>query len=406
VKERAAAERRPVPRFYSLGAHAVYWGYGVNRFLNYGTPGQDLANLSNELPILDNDDHDMVFMVWPGNAQYLSVLRAYYPDGIEAPFDYGRPNPTPLFISYLVRKEQVDGRRIVLATYVPATGPPVERREAGFGAAATPLPKGMTYPVSARWEGNLIVPAYGFYRFHAESATGAALFLDGARVPLDGPVVLSRGVHEVRLRGTLADDRARIVLRWSPAGKELETIDRRFLWTGPGRAFAGVIRPLGKVSPARTAGESDLPKATQRRIDGFLGFRDTAVAVGEPGPFVGTWTGRLTVSHSGLHGFRVFSTGETTLSIDGVVVVDNRHGGVSPTGADGTSNLSAGAHAIELLYVSTTERPLLEVYWEPPGGVRSILGPGVVNTDGGLWSPDPAGAGVRAGGGKGRRDGR
>jgi len=190
-------------------------------------------------------------------------------------------------------------------------------------------------------------------------------------------------------------------VRWSSAGKELETIDRRFLWTGPGRAFAGVIRPLGAGSSGRAGGERDLSKVAQRRIDGFLGFRDTTLAVGEIGPFVGTWTGRLTVSHAGLHGFRIFSTGDATLSIDGEVVVENRHGGVSPVGADGTRDLSAGPHAIELRLVSTAERGHLDVYWEPPGGTRSILGPGVVHTEGGL-SPDP----VREGGGKGLRDDR
>jgi hypothetical protein len=406
-KERAATERRPTPRFYSLGTHDVYWGYGVNRFLNYGTAGQDMANPSNELPVLDDYGRDIVFMVWPGNAQYLSAIRAYYPDGVETPFDYGEPDFAPVFVSYRVRREELAARRVLLATYVPARGRPVERREPGFGAAATPLPRGMIYPVAARWVGQLVAPSYGLYRFQVESSSGGAdLFLDGARVPPAAPVILSRGVHEVRLRGTLTNDRARIVVLWSSAGKELEPIHRRFLWTGPGRAFAGVIRPLGAGSSGGPDGGADPPKAEQRRIDGFLGFRDLTLAVGEIGSFLGTWTGRLTVARAGLHGFRVFSTGNTTLSIDGEVVVDNRHGGVSPVGADGKRYLSAGNHAIELEYVSTAERPLLEVYWEPPGGVRSILGPGVVNTEGGLWSPDPAGAPVRAGGGKGHRDDR
>lgn len=391
MREQAAAERRPTPKFYSLGAHHVYWGYGVNRFLNYGTPGQDMANPSNELPVVD-DDRDIVFMVWPGNEQYLPVIKAYYPEGVETPFHYGPPGSTsPLFISYRVQKEQLDAQRVLLATYVPASGRTVERRETGLGSAAKPPPSGLIYPVDARWAGSLIAPAYGLYRFHVESPSDADLSIDGTRVPTaEGPVVLGRGVHEVSLRGTLPDDRARIVVRWGAVGTALETISSRFLWTGPGRAFAGEIRSLGEDPFGSHEGETDTPEAVQRRIDGFLGFRDSPSAVGGGGSFVGTWTGKLTIADAGLHRFQVFSNGDSTVSIDGKLVVDNRHGGSSPIEAGGTKELSAGTHEVELRYVWTAGVGYLEVYWEPPGGRKSILGPGLVHTGGGVWLPDSA----------------
>ncbi|MDQ5858089.1 MAG: PA14 domain-containing protein, partial [Acidobacteriota bacterium] len=390
VREQALAERRPPPKFYSLGAHHVYWGYGVNRFLNYGTPGQDMANPSNELPVVD-DGRDVVFMVWPVNKQYLPVIKAYYPEGVETPFHYGPPDSTsPLFLSYRVRKEQLDARRVLLATYVPASGRTVERREADLGSATNPPPSGLMYPVEARWAGSMIAPEYGLYRFHLESPGDTDLSIDGTSVSTaESPVVLGRGVHEVRLRGTLADDRARIVVRWGAVGTGLETIPRRFLWTGPGRGFSGEIRSLGKDPFGSQERETDVErKVIQRRIDGFLALRDSVGAVRGGAPFAGTWTGKLSIAEEGPYRFEVISNGGSTVTIDGELVVDNRHGSSTPLQAGGTRKLSAGTHELELRYVWTAGVGYLELYWEPPGGKRSILGPARVNTSGGVWLPD------------------
>ncbi|MEO8348342.1 MAG: PA14 domain-containing protein, partial [Acidobacteriota bacterium] len=389
VREQALVERRPPPKFYSLGAHHVYWGYGVNRFLNYGTPGQDMANPSNELPIVD-DGRDVVFMVWPNNRQYLPVIKAYYPEGVETPFHYGPPGSTsPLFLSYRVRKEQLDARRVLLATYVPASGRPVERRETVLGSAANPPPSGLIYPVEARWAGSLIAPEYGLYRFHVESPGGVDLSIDGTSVSTaESPVVLGRGVHEVRLRGTLADDRARIVARWGAVGTGLETIPRRFLWTGPGRGFSGEIRALGEDPFGSHERKTDAEKVIQRRVDGFLALRDSVGAVRGGASFSGTWIGKLSIAQEGPYRFQVISNGGSTVRIDGELVVDNRHGGSTNLTAGGTRELSAGTHELELRYVWTAGVGYLELYWEPPGGKRSILGPGPVNTGGGVWLPD------------------
>ena len=390
AREQALAERRPTPKFYSLGAHHVYWGYGVNRFLNYGTAGQDLANPSSDLPVVD-DGRDVVFMVWPGNRDYLAVIKAYYPEGVETPFHYGPPDsPASLFLTYRVRKEQLDARRVLQATYVPARGGTVERRETATGTDANLPPKGLVYPVEARWEGSFIAPKYGLYRFHVESAAGADLSIDGTRVSTaKSPIVLARGVHELRLRGTLSDDRTRIVLRWGAVDAGLETIPRRLLWTGTGRGFSGEIRSLGKDPFGSGEGETDGEKVIQRRIDGVLALRDSVGAVGRESPFAGRWIGKLSVAEEGPYRFEVISNGGSTVTIDGELVVDNRHNLNNPLGAGGTKQLSAGSHEIELRYAWTAGVGHLELFWKPPGAERSILGPGQLSTGGGVWSPDP-----------------
>ncbi|MEA2573706.1 MAG: hypothetical protein QOH93_1004, partial [Chloroflexia bacterium] len=108
MNRQAAAEGKPPPYFYDLGMHQIYWGHGDNRFVNHGTPGKDMINPANDLPVVENDAGDVVFMVWGLNRHYLSVLRSYYPGGEEKDFFYGPPdNASNLLTSYRVTSEQL-----------------------------------------------------------------------------------------------------------------------------------------------------------------------------------------------------------------------------------------------------------------------------------------------------------
>ena len=41
MNARVQAEGRPIPFYYDVGTHLIYWGHGDNRFLNHGTPGTE-----------------------------------------------------------------------------------------------------------------------------------------------------------------------------------------------------------------------------------------------------------------------------------------------------------------------------------------------------------------------------
>ena len=84
MNKQATDEGRPTPMYYDLGAQFIFWTHGDNRFLNNGTNGRDMSNPADSLPLLDNDDRDAVFMIWPVNMQYLPILKAYYPNGKKA----------------------------------------------------------------------------------------------------------------------------------------------------------------------------------------------------------------------------------------------------------------------------------------------------------------------------------
>jgi len=386
-----------VPRYYDLGAHLIYWGHGDNRFLNHGTPGSDMVNSSNALPIIDNEGRDAVFMVWDPDQQYLSVLHAYYPEGQEQQFTYGPNNNGPrLFTWYRVTSAQIDARRVLQATYTPAQGPAIQQTEPNLGTGGSP-PAGLSYPVQARWAGSLVAPAFGRYRFHLDAPAAAHLVIDGisvltgtAKTPApDAEVILARGPHAVELTGTLPAADARVSLGWAIAGQALVPVPRKYLWSGPGTTLLGEVRPLvgdpwGPIPSDAPGGGSPV---IMRRIDGFLGFRDAPNALSGGAPLMAVWSGTLLAPQTGLYAFDVFSNGGSMVTIDGQMVVDNRQNDFNAHNANGQVNLTAGPHRFELRYAWAGNVGYLEAYWTPPGGAHTMLGPTALQADAGIWQP-------------------
>lgn len=398
-------EGRPQPVYYDLGMHMIYWTHGTNRFLNYGIEGRDMANPANDLPIFDNGERDVVFMVWGLNSHYLQAIKTYYPEGEEGSFAFG-PNGTgaPLFKYYRVKKEQIEARRVSLATYTPATGATIQRQEPGIGSSG-PVPAGLNYPVRAEWRSSLMAPTFGRYTFSLDTVGAGRLLIDGAPVLTNtaqvtrsqGELLLARGPHDVRLTGTLADTASQVAFKWSSSDSAPVPIARQFLWNGPGRGLLGVIRPyqadITSEPPSGTTGANSSPPGgvVSERIDGFLGFRDAPSALGG-GPLYGTWTGTLTITNTGTYGFDVFSNGSSAVYIDGDLVVRSDSAGGQATAGAGQVELTAGQHRYELRYQWQTGIGYLEAFWTPPGGVRTLLGTDALRTDGGVVDPKALGS--------------
>jgi hypothetical protein len=381
---RSAGQGRPAPKYYALGAHAVYWSFSVNRFLNPRSIGVDVENASDVLPLLDNQDRDAVFLVWAGNRQYLPILRQYYPDGKEAGYWYGRPSePVELFRYYTVRRESIDAGRSVSARYDPARGPKIERAETGAGSIKPP-PEGLAYPARVRWSGQLVAPAFGEYRFRLEGGASASLSLDGTTfVKSDGSsaetaVVLSRGIHSFALDGVLSRRDTRVVLTWSAGGSSFVPVSRRFFWAGPGRSLLGAVRwTEGEAGNGR--------ELIGYRTDGFVGFRAAQTTLGFGHPVEAAWQGILRVPAAGTYSFDTFSNGPSSIFLDGRSVLDNRLGNGVPQRLAATVDLAAGEHALEIHYRWNSGFGHLEVYWTSPGAARSLLGPPALSAKGGAW---------------------
>jgi hypothetical protein len=380
-------EGRPAPKYYSLGAHYIYWTYAVNRFLNRNSVGVDMVNASDALPILDNDDRDAVFVVWRTGQEYLPVIKLYYPGGDESFYRYGpRGHEPELFRYYRVKREQIEAGRSVRASYVPARGRAIQRSEGGMGSSGPP-PQGLVYPVKAEWRGELFAPAFGRYRFRLESPGPARLILDGTRLlaangraPGEAEIVLARGLHEVIASGALPTKDSEVIVQWAAGDSALKPVPRRFLWSGPGRSLLGEIHAVeGPAARSPVIG---------RRVDGFLGFRDAGPALATSGPLTASWNGVLRISRPGTYFFDVFSNGGSTISIDGKLLVDNRFSGGAPRRKNGELDLRPGKHRFDVQYWWEREIGHLEVSWTPPSGPRAMIGPAELATTGGSWRPE------------------
>jgi hypothetical protein len=394
MNEKAISEGRPKPQYFDMASPFFYWGYGINRFLNNGTQGADLNNPSNELPIVNNQDRDVVFMAWDYTKQYLPVFAAYYPGGERASYVYGpASNPSTPFVYYRVTKEQIDARRRSIATYAPSGGSPaIQREEDGLGSTGAP-PAGLQYPVRASWSTNVVAPSAGNYRFSLDAPGDGSLVVDGSPIltttttapHIEAEVTLARGPHEVRLTGALADASQKVVLQWSAGNPEFTPVPRQYLWNGPGRGLFGEIRAFGTgdlLSP-----EADTNRVLTMRVDGFLGFRHSPEAIIQ-GQFKATWKGTINVPQPGSYTFLLFSNRDSVVLIDGQLLVNNTRGGDTPHEASASIELAQGPHQYELRYNYSGGVPgYLEAYWIPPGGDKQLIGPDVLHTDAGVVDP-------------------
>jgi 4-amino-4-deoxy-L-arabinose transferase-like glycosyltransferase/sugar lactone lactonase YvrE len=395
MNERTAAEGRPTPQYYDMGAHLIYWGHGVNRYLNHDTPGRDMVNPTQELPVIDNGDRDVVFMVWDNNRQYLPVIEQYYPDGQTEQY-YHSPTHTTnyLFTAYRVKREAIDALRFLRASYTPATGPAIQRNETTLGTGADP-PASLAYPVQASWTGNLVAPGYGRYQFRLDSTAAGSFVIDGTPVltgtggsVVQAEVILARGPHALELRGTLPSAKAHVQVQWAVGGSGFSAVPRTVLWSGPGRGLLGEIRSYGTadvLAPQVAVPTGPGDGVYQRRIDGFLGFRATHDILTQGGGIAARWRGTLVAPQAGIYTFETYANGQTAVYIDDHLVVNNPTNSGTASNVSGQIELTPGPHHIEVGYTWTGGTGYLELYWTPPGGERQLIGPQAFQADGGLW---------------------
>src|SRR5579872_2446551 len=268
-------------RYYGMGAPAIYWTHGDNRFINPHADGTDAVNPAAILPLTDNGSNGRKpanFLLWPDMYTYLTALRAYYPGGRKIVYPLGDPdNASEPIVGYLLTSRQIDARRVARVTIAPARGRPVTVASTTLGTAGLAMPAGLHYPARVTWNGGLVAPAYGTFLFRATSPRGAQLSIDRVPVRVKSPgtvaaIRLAIGVHSVTFSITVQSSHANVSLDWAIPGSRLRSVERRYLWDGAiGRSWLARIQP---VVAGATAADAFY------RVDGFLGYRDAGLALG------------------------------------------------------------------------------------------------------------------------------
>jgi len=333
------------------------------KFIAYGVPSTVL-DLNAHLPLLDEVDSDVIYLLDWGHVSLIPRLSALYPGGeyVEHLDRYGRT----MFHTYEVSQEEVTGVQGLNAAYYEGTGfdgpAAVERVEKSLDFLWESPP--VSTPFSARWWGSLYVPWYGSYSFVLEASGRAALRV-GQDLELeveDGRteqrVELPAGFHAIEVE-TVQEEGGRLRVSWIRPGAKEESIPTNVL-------YAAELYGHGLLGLYRYGSEWE-EQATAIQLDTFIAPNDVL-----PSPFSIEWLGKIYVPVSGPYVFGTTSDDGSFLYLDGQLVVDNggHHGDVY---REGRIRLEEGFHDIRLLYFQDGGGRKIELYWTPPGGAKALV---------------------------------
>lgn len=366
---------------YESDAPLLLGSLGPTAFLSRDVPNNWMGNASDMLPLTGNEGKNVHFLFFPPTDPTAQLVRTYYPRADAG--EVRQSDGAPFLSTVRVSTEAQDALRLVTARYTFGSDRVFEREEKRIGTAggknsdAPGLPGYVSYPLSAEWRGGLVAPEYGLYLLSLTAPSGAQLEIDGKTFATArdattaiAEVVLARGVHEVRLTGTLASREDKIELLWQGEGegRAPTPIERRYLWNGPRGALVGsfyaINRPWDIVLTSLS--ELDAAAATDERRDGVLHWRNINELRFEGATMLAAWRGKLAVPEVGSYVFRVEADGEAAIWIDGQLLGAYRYGGEAPN-LPATVNLTAGEHEFEVRFKAAGNDSKFSLLWQRPG---------------------------------------
>ena len=346
-----------------------YAGHSAIRFIG-GERAIHPLNLTQDIPLRQPPVGDALFILEPKDQQIISLLQQLYPGGVfEAHQDrYGRT----LFLSYAIPAAAFADARGLTVSYIAGDDlaqPPVREERApaidfDFSAPAT---QPLLPPFAARFQGALMIPAYGEYRLALTAEGGRAeLFLDDQSIlsvkneMAETTLTLAGGFQALRLDYAAGAHPGVLRLQWaSPADAPLQVIPPDAFYTLPGAANG----LLGYYYAAPDW--SGQPTLVQRDL--FIAPNDAV-----PSPYSVRWLGKVAAPAAGTYRFGTRSDDGSTVTIDGQLVVDNsgQHGSQYREGA---ISLTQGWHDIEVAYSDMGGSRAMELWWQPPGAAKTLL---------------------------------
>ena len=346
-----------------------YVGHAAIRFIG-GERDVIPLNPSQHIPLRQPPAGDALFIFEPKDEEMLALLQQLYPTGIfQAHQDrYGRT----LFLSYLIPASAFAEAQGLTVTYwagTDRTQPSVRQDKVAaidFDFTA-PDDQPLLPPFTAIYEGALLAPTFGDYRLALTAEGGrATLYLDDREVlsvengSAKQMMSLAAGFQALRLEYVAGEHPGRLQLAWmTPRDVGLQPIPASAFYTLPG-ASNGLVGYYYR-SPDWT-GE---PVQVQRDL--FIAPNDAV-----PSPYSVRWVGKVAAPVDGVYIFGSRSDDGSLVYVDGKFVVDNsgQHGAEYKEGA---IELSSGWHDIEVLYSDLGGSRAMELWWQPPGGKKTLL---------------------------------
>ncbi len=331
-------------------------------------------NLSQHLPLREEVDHDVVYILDEMSARLRPVFEGCYPEGRWE--EHRDPFGRLLFSTYTVSAAGLVAVRGLIGHYYPNDRwqePTAFERQDEALAFDWQTDPPLSPPFSVEWEGSLFVPRHGRYVFELEAEGEAALTIDDQTVidnrnqvfdhkpGFSGERLLVRGFHalKVQYKCTPQNGGGRLRLLWSGANLDKEVIPPQALYTLP--------VPANGLMGYYFRGTDWQGRPALVQMDHFILPNDPL-----PTPFSIEWRGVIEIPETGLYTFATYSDDGSYLYIDDQMVVDNggSHGAVY---REGQIELSAGEHDILVRYFQAGGSREMELWWTPPGGGRELL---------------------------------
>jgi 4-amino-4-deoxy-L-arabinose transferase-like glycosyltransferase len=361
----------------------------------------DFLNPSRALPLVGDPSRDLVFVFNTADqAQYLSLVREYYPGGSAEPMQ------TPgghAGLAYKVTAAQAMGRYGALLTLTTARPGGTTWQGRVPSAGALPGDVQITYPLTATWSGAFFTGGTAPQRVFVEGMGGSALWVQGERIASGAPIALDKGWVPFSVEARLDGPRdLRLLLQ--EGGAQAAEVESTRLW--PQLPYWGLAASMNGAS-------------IKHRIDPFVGASvlrpNSALASGFPiplpgerdpdliplAPFTGgggliRWEGEV-YAEGGLYGMELRTDAHARLALDGTVALDlcdnapmtpDSFFGGDFQGVTTTLTLAEGWHKVWLDLDATGNLNGLEWTWTRPDGVREIVPPSRLRHTLAEW-PDP-----------------
>ncbi len=314
--------------------------------------------LGRTLPYAGRPAGDVVYLLPVLDTQTIDLLRQLYPTG-EATTELDAEGKRALFNRFAVRRQDLTAAQTIQMDVTPGGTGSESTANSAFNQ---PLAVGgMDFPWSAmppralpftvEWNGSLVLPESGNYRFAVDSTGPESTFtlllddillLDSSLAMNDQQLDLPQGIHRLKMTYRSGNRPGDLRVYWTPPGGTQQILGAPALHS-PLLADQGLYGDY--YDNDRFEGT---PVATHR--DPIIGLDP-----GLPQPYSVRWYGMLAAPRSGEYLIGADAGGFVQLVVDGQTLADNRGGGPSDPGGqssytEGLIYLPAGWHPIEVRF--------------------------------------------------------
>jgi hypothetical protein len=358
--------------------------------------------LGRTLPYAGPPTGDVVYLLPVLDAQTLDLLRQLYPAGAAAT-ELDAEGKRTLFNRFSVRRQDLAAAQTIQMAVTPTSA---EGEGAANSAFNQPLAvAGMDFPWSAvppralpftaEWNGSLVLPESGNYRFAVDSTGPESTFtlllddillLDSSLAMNDQQLDLPQGIHRLKMTYRSGSRPGDLRVYWTPPGGTEQIMGAPALHspTLPDQGLYGDYYGNDRFEGNPIAA----------RKDPIIGLDPSL-----PLPYSVRWYGMLAAPRSGEYLIGADAGGFVQLVVDGQTLADNRGGGPSTPGGqssytEGLIYLPAGWHPIEVRFTPDTAGAgrqgdntaagdqvgtggiapgAIRLLWQPPGSLPGDL---------------------------------